>query len=126
MSADGETLLLLGGRFQFTEQGIVDRDARGNLITEPEHGKPIRNPKHAKQKRTGYEHMGAADLVALKLEALDLWQSVKVAGKRAALGARLDGIDAELDRRTRDRTPDPLRDRMLAALAGNFAADGRS
>jgi hypothetical protein len=45
VSANGRTLLLLGGRFQFTEQGIVDKDARGRLITNPQHGKSVSNPK---------------------------------------------------------------------------------
>jgi hypothetical protein len=44
VSADGKQLLLLGGRYQFTEQGIVDKDARGKLITNPGHGKNI-NPR---------------------------------------------------------------------------------
>lgn len=47
VSADGTQLLLLGGRYQFTEQGIVDKDARGNLITNPKHGKSI-NPRRSK------------------------------------------------------------------------------
>lgn len=44
VSSDGKQLLLLGGRYQFTEQGIVDKDARGKLITNPHHGKNI-NPR---------------------------------------------------------------------------------
>ncbi len=44
VSADGLQLLLLGGRYQFTEQGIVDKDAQGALITNPGHGKTI-NPR---------------------------------------------------------------------------------
>jgi hypothetical protein len=47
VSSDGRQLLLLGGRYQFTEQGIVDKDARGRLITNPKHGRAI-NPKHSK------------------------------------------------------------------------------
>ena len=47
VSSDGTQLLLLGGRYQFTEQGIVDMDARGRLITNPSHGKNI-NPRRSK------------------------------------------------------------------------------
>ena len=41
VSGDGRQLMLLGGRYQFTEQGIVDNDPSGRLITNPEHGKTI-------------------------------------------------------------------------------------
>lgn len=44
VSSDGLQLLLLGGRYKFTRQGIVDKDARGKLITNPKHGKNI-NPR---------------------------------------------------------------------------------
>lgn len=37
-SADGAQLLLLGGRYKFTDRGIVDRDADGNLVFDPDHG----------------------------------------------------------------------------------------
>lgn len=37
-SSDGRQLLLLGGRYKFTDRGIVDRDADGNLVFEPDHG----------------------------------------------------------------------------------------
>jgi hypothetical protein len=38
VSADGRQLLLLGGRFKFTERGIVDRDAKGQEIENTAHG----------------------------------------------------------------------------------------
>lgn len=38
-SSDGKQLLLLGGRYKFTARGIVDRDAKGRLVYEPDHGK---------------------------------------------------------------------------------------
>jgi hypothetical protein len=38
-SHDGRQLLLLGGRYMFTDRGIVDKDAKGRLIFEPEHGR---------------------------------------------------------------------------------------
>jgi hypothetical protein len=38
-SSDGAQLLLLGGRYKFTDRGIVDRDSRGRLVYEPDHGK---------------------------------------------------------------------------------------
>lgn len=41
VSADGKQLLLLGGRYQFTERGIVDRDHRGREIENPAHGKDL-------------------------------------------------------------------------------------
>ena len=41
VSADGEQLLLIGGRFQFDERGIVDKSATGADIIPPEHGEPI-------------------------------------------------------------------------------------
>lgn len=37
-SANGKQLLLLGGRYKFTDRGIVDRDAAGNLVFDPDHG----------------------------------------------------------------------------------------
>jgi hypothetical protein len=37
-SADGRQLMLLGGRYKFTDRGIVDRDADGNLVFDPGHG----------------------------------------------------------------------------------------
>jgi hypothetical protein len=49
VSSDGRQLLLLGGRYQFTEQGIVDKDARGRLITNPKHGRAI-NPKKRRKR----------------------------------------------------------------------------
>jgi len=41
VSADGRCLLLLGGRYRFTERGIVDRDASGAEIENARHGKKI-------------------------------------------------------------------------------------
>ena len=41
VSADGSQLLLLGGRFKFTERGIVDRDRHGNEIENTAHGLDI-------------------------------------------------------------------------------------
>lgn len=52
VSADGKQLLLLGGRYQFTEQGIVDKDASGKLITNPGHGKAINPRGRRKNART--------------------------------------------------------------------------
>lgn len=37
-SADGKQLLLVGGRYKFTDRGIVDKDADGNLVFDPDHG----------------------------------------------------------------------------------------
>lgn len=54
VSADGKQLLLLGGRYQFTEQGIVDKDARGKLITNPGHGKTL-NPRATGSKLSAAE-----------------------------------------------------------------------
>jgi hypothetical protein len=39
VSSDGKQLLLLGGRYQFTERGIVDKDAKGKEIENKRHGK---------------------------------------------------------------------------------------
>jgi hypothetical protein len=52
VSADGRQLLLLGGRFKFTDRGIVDRDAKGKEIENPAHGAPLSNPK-SREKPTG-------------------------------------------------------------------------
>jgi hypothetical protein len=41
VSADGRCLLLLGGRYRFTERGIVDRDARGKEVENKKHGKKV-------------------------------------------------------------------------------------
>lgn len=39
VSSDGQQLLLLGGRYKFTERGIVDKDRAGREIENPQHGK---------------------------------------------------------------------------------------
>lgn len=44
VSGDGKQLLLLGGRYEFTERGIVDKDAAGREIENARHGKTI-NPR---------------------------------------------------------------------------------
>ena len=41
VSADGRQLLLLGGRYKFTERGIVDRDADDKEIENHAHGTPL-------------------------------------------------------------------------------------
>jgi hypothetical protein len=38
VSADGEQLVLVGGRYTFTEDGIVDHDKDGNEIRNQAHG----------------------------------------------------------------------------------------
>lgn len=38
VAADGRSIWLLGGRFKFTERGIVDRDAKGREIENVAHG----------------------------------------------------------------------------------------
>lgn len=40
-SSDGRQLLLLGGRYRFGARGIVDVDARGKLVLDPDHGKEL-------------------------------------------------------------------------------------
>lgn len=41
-SSDGRQILLLGGRYVFdADHGIVDKDARGRPILDPEHGQHI-------------------------------------------------------------------------------------
>jgi hypothetical protein len=41
VSPDGRQLMLIGGRYKFTERGIVDRDIDDREIENPNHGKPI-------------------------------------------------------------------------------------
>jgi hypothetical protein len=41
VSSDGKSLLLLGGRYQFTERGIVDKDASGKEVKNKKHGRRI-------------------------------------------------------------------------------------
>jgi hypothetical protein len=41
VSSDGRQLILLGGRFKFTDRGIVDRDVRGREIENVSHGEII-------------------------------------------------------------------------------------
>ena len=41
VSPDGRQLLLLGGRYKFTDRGIVDRDIDDREIENPEHGEPL-------------------------------------------------------------------------------------
>lgn len=40
-SPNGKQLFLLGGRYDFTGRGIVDRDAHGQPIYAPQHGRPV-------------------------------------------------------------------------------------
>lgn len=50
VSSDGKQLLLLGGRYQFTERGIVDKDAKGREVENAGHGKTI-NPRRKKSRK---------------------------------------------------------------------------
>src|SRR5271165_4262207 len=45
VSADGKQLLLIGGRFEFTDRGIVDHDAQGREIENARHGRAINSRK---------------------------------------------------------------------------------
>lgn len=47
VSATGKQLLLIGGRFRFTERGIVDHDAKGREIENAGHGKRVNPRKRA-------------------------------------------------------------------------------
>jgi hypothetical protein len=40
-SPDGQQLFLLGGRYDFTDRGIMDVDARGRPIDDAQHGEII-------------------------------------------------------------------------------------
>ena len=44
VSANGRQLMLLGGRYKWTDRGIVDRDSKGREIENRKHGKVI-NPR---------------------------------------------------------------------------------
>lgn len=44
VSADGRQLMLLGGRYKWTDRGIVDRDAKDREIENESHGEPITDP----------------------------------------------------------------------------------
>lgn len=44
VSGDGKQLMLLGGRYEWTDRGIQDEDASGQLIDNPKHGATI-NPR---------------------------------------------------------------------------------
>jgi hypothetical protein len=61
VSADGRQLLMLGGRFKFTERGIVDHDKAGREIEAPHHGKNI-NPRKG-GKRAQKEWMQDAAII---------------------------------------------------------------
>lgn len=50
VSGDGTQLMLLGGRYEWTDRGIQDADAAGNLIDNPKHGQNI-NPRLPKAAR---------------------------------------------------------------------------
>ncbi|MHB8414592.1 MAG: hypothetical protein ACYDDA_03805 [Acidiferrobacteraceae bacterium] len=41
VSPDGRQILLIGGRYVFTDRGIVDRDVTGRQIVNPSHGRKI-------------------------------------------------------------------------------------
>ena len=45
VSKDGRQILLVGGRYHFTDRGIVDLDSRGRERPDPKHGAVMRNTR---------------------------------------------------------------------------------
>ncbi len=88
VSEDGKQLLLLGGRYQFTEQGIVDKDARGRLITNPKHGKVINPRKRAKAPKRRRKNPASTEIV--RMQPADVSRVLQVVKReQAALRAGL-------------------------------------
>ena len=75
VSSDGRQLMLLGGRYRFTDRGIVDHDHKGNERPDPKHGRYV-NPKLTL--RTAQAELRA---IGLTLTKRDDEYVVKFAGK---------------------------------------------
>jgi hypothetical protein len=68
VSADGRQLMLIGGRYEWDERGIVDKDAAGqDIIPDDHHRKPnpkraVRDPAHRKLLRELAGHFSEDEL----------------------------------------------------------------
>lgn len=113
VSPDGRQLLLLGGRYEWTEQGIVDKDARGNLITNPQHGRNI-NPSGRLKQVEVFKQIRSLGLTVKRDEAGEFRVTVKSG-------------DAELDEAIAYYTDD-LGDALSTAgdIARRWADDPRN
>lgn len=86
IAADGSQILLLGGRYQFTAQGIVDKDASGRLITNPKHGRAM-NPARKAPTRMQAKLRGTAPRKRrAKVQGLDLSDDGAVTVTQTARG----------------------------------------
>ena len=119
VSPDGRQLLLLGGRYQFTDRGIVDRDISGREIDNPDHGavmrsnprrrkNAVRDPAHKKLLNDLAGHFESDErALAGKPKAVEIYRDIKIqqgprgfawpnAGWFATIEACRADIDAEM------------------------------
>lgn len=117
VSADGRQLLLLGGRYEFTERGIVDKDARGREIENPKHGRNI-NPKRDPGRMT--QAQAFAQIRALGL-------TVKKTGEGNEIRVTVKSGNPDTDEAVAYYTDD-LEDAVSTAadIARRWAADPRN
>ena len=69
VSADGRQILLLGGRYKWTERGIVDRDHNDREIENEGHGKVIK-PRKGNPARTVIDGAALAKMLSAELKAV--------------------------------------------------------
>lgn len=127
-SGDGKQLLLLGGHYKFTDRGIVDRDAKGKLIYDPEHGRAI-NPKSAAHKFTQREFAKYVKIFkpsrALQRKAIALIKHDRVGWAKAGWH-RLFQAAEHGGARTANPKPRALQDLLSAYNAASSPAVLRS
>lgn len=69
VSADGRQILLMGGRYKWTERGIVDRDRNDREIENEDHGKVIK-PRKGNPARQVIDGAALAKMLAAELKAV--------------------------------------------------------
>jgi hypothetical protein len=80
VSSNGRQLLLLGGRYEWTERGIVDKDARGREIENPKHGRSM-NPSGRLKQSEVFAQIRALGLTVKRDEAGEFRVTVKSGDK---------------------------------------------
>lgn len=140
VSANGRQLLLLGGRYEFTERGIVDKDARGRDIDNPKHGRNI-NPKRDPGRMTQSQAFAQIRALGLSVKKTGEGNEIRVTVKSGnpdtdeAVAYYTDDLEdavstaADIARRwasdpRNSATPhDPAHKKLVRQLSEHFASD---
>lgn len=97
VSADGKQLLLVGGRYQWTARGIVDKDAKGRDVENAGHGKTI-NPRRKRNMRANAEEIIRRHYkLKGKMSAQDVREEIADLMRRAKHGLLSDNQSALYD-----------------------------